>query len=127
MMAIVFILWLLVTMYVLYKRYVPVFGLNCSELEKVRQKDDILLLDVRDFPVAHKLTVGGTINIPLAYLKRHYDQIEGETVFLIGSEKFEINMTTRFLKRKGIKVAGFTIKNDLNRHDCKEKREPYGV
>ncbi|OLO28590.1 hypothetical protein BTR23_17375 [Alkalihalophilus pseudofirmus] len=120
------IVLLLIGVNSLYKRYVPVFGLSYIELENILDEETVLL-DIRDYLQAYKKPIPGAFNIPLAYIKRNYRELNGKTICIIGSNMLDITLGTRFLKRKDIKVIGYYIvdkkcKNQLNSSDRREIR-----
>ncbi|WEG17535.1 sulfurtransferase [Alkalihalophilus pseudofirmus] len=112
--------------YFLYKRYIPVIGLKCTDIQNIKDKNEVVILDVRDFPVANKTSIDGTMNIPLAYLKRYYHDLDKKMIYLVCAERQEVNLSARFLKSKGYRVGGFMIKNEATPHPCRGK-EAYGL
>ncbi|MET3508457.1 hypothetical protein [Halalkalibacter oceani] len=113
----------------LYKRYVPVLGLSCVELEKINDQDHTIILDVRDSSIVYKSRVAGAVNIPLAYLKKNYYLFEGNSIYIIGSEMIDVNVSASFLKNKGAKVKGYYLYNNKQptRFNCRKRREIHGV
>lgn len=100
--------------YILYKRYIPVRGVPCDDLERL-DLEKIFVIDLRDYNESYKYQVKASINIPIAYLNRFYKAIPNREVHVIGSSILEKNVGIRFLRQKGFKVIGFTIieKNNL--------------
>ncbi|PLR83695.1 hypothetical protein [Bacillus sp. V33-4] len=92
----------------IYKRYIPVSGVRNiywfnHDLEIIN------IVDLRDYNVAYKNPILGSINIPVAYLKRHYTEIQNSSIHVVASDQLEKNMGIRFLRRKGIRVVGYTV------------------
>lgn len=96
----------------LLKRYVPVIGLSYVELDLIERNEQVALLDVRNFQRAHKHSVEYAINIPLAYLHRNTQQFVGKSVVIVADEKVEVNLSARILKKKGIKVCGYYLRQN---------------
>ncbi|WML47141.1 hypothetical protein RCG23_16390 [Neobacillus sp. PS3-34] len=93
----------------LYKRYFPVKNIPCMKLENDSKDLNTVVLDIRDYNIAYKNKVNGAINLPLAYLNRHLQEIPRSSIHLIVSTPVEKNMGIRFLNRKGFKVVGFSF------------------
>lgn len=103
-----FILPILIFIYVMYKRYFPIFGVPSSHLKDL-QLDEVSLLDVRDYNESDKNQIKGATNIPIAYLERHFNEIPKSQIHLVASNFLEKNMGIRFLRKKGFKVVRYTI------------------
>ena len=108
-MILFFLLGIVVT-FILYERYFPVFGLNCINCKDL-DLDKINVIDIRDFNESYMNPIEGAINIPFAYLKRNLNQVPNSDVHLIVSSKLEKNIGTRYLRKKGFPVVGYTIIN----------------
>src|SRR5699024_40808 len=113
-MSIIILFLLLLIINFLYKRYIPVYGIGNIDFDKIYGKTDAILLDVRDIQAAHRYPVEGTENIQYAYLRRNHAEIEKKDIYLMASTMMDINLSTRFLKRKGFSVKGYYIKSDKN-------------
>ncbi|MGE7763053.1 sulfurtransferase [Peribacillus sp. NPDC097895] len=100
-----FIIFIVILVRFMYKRYVPVKNIPCQKDER----QDLILLDIRAYN--HKRDQGDkeVLNIPYAYLKRFNEEIPHENIHLIASDKLEVNLGLRFLMRKGIKVTSYEI------------------
>ncbi|WP_070120376.1 rhodanese-like domain-containing protein [Bacillus marinisedimentorum] len=95
----------------LYKRYIPVKGTPCLDgLESCNRDENMVLLDVRDFQESSADPVEGSLNIPLAYLKRYSSDIPNKRVVLIADSFILANMATRFLRLRKFNVAGVHFK-----------------
>lgn len=68
------ILTFLVILVILYKRYFPVIGVKCSPLEEL-DLSKLEIIDIRDYNESYKNPIEGARNIPIAYLKRHINEI----------------------------------------------------
>jgi rhodanese-related sulfurtransferase len=113
MIYLILSLSLLVLLVILYKRYFPVLGLKCSPIEEV----DITLLeilDVRDYNESYKYPIEGSLNIPIAYLKRHINEIPHRDIHLVVSSLLEKNVGIRVLKQKGYRVVGYSCVSQSN-------------
>lgn len=94
-------------------RYVPVKGLKEISVQEVGPMKPYLIVDVRQFQTAHHSPVQGSLNMPLAYLTRHFRDITQREVVIIASDKVEVNMSVKFLKRKGYIVHGYHLKSEI--------------
>jgi hypothetical protein len=111
--SVLLLVFLLIT-YSLFYTYIPVKGICCIDIEKPPPDSHITFLDVRDYNVASSDSVSNAINIPYAYLKRYYHEVNSKNVIVIVSDPLLLNVTVRFLKRKNIKVVGYYLKDEGN-------------
>jgi len=93
----------------LYVRYVPVRGVPCVEHVSEKNLQNALILDLRGYSEAKNNPIHGAYNLPLAYLKRHYQTIEKRDIVVVASDSVCKNLGTRFLKRKGFNVIGYSF------------------
>ena len=107
----------------LLKRYVPVIGLSCVELDLILKNEQVALLDVRNFQSAHKHSVEKAINIPLAYLHRNTQQFVGQSIIIVADEKVEVNLSARILKKKGIKVCGYYLRSNQGEDNSYHRKQ----
>ena len=96
--------------FILYKRYFPVFGVNCINLKDI-DWDKIKVIDLRDYNESYKNPIEGALNIPIAYLKRNIKEIPKRELHLIVSNHLEKNIGIRCLGKKGYSIVGYTIIN----------------
>ena len=92
----------------LYNRYVPVSGVPQLN-ETPTMKDSIQILDVRDYNQSFNAPVPQAINLPVAYLKRNWNELSGPRIHVVASTELEKNMSIRLLRRKGYQIAGYTL------------------
>lgn len=107
------ILSIIFVIYSLYKRYFPVHGVRYYTLTDL-ELDEIKIIDVRDFTESYMNPITGSINIPLAYLKRNLNEIPDRKLHVVGSNKVDKNVAIRFLRQKGFHVKEYTIMNQNN-------------
>ncbi|WAA11017.1 rhodanese-like domain-containing protein [Fervidibacillus albus] len=93
-----------------YKRYVPIKGVDFRDLESVDQKEELVLLDIRDYQEAYNDPIPGAVNIPFAYLKRFYREIPPRNIHVIASNCMEKNIGVRYLKKYGFTVQSYSVK-----------------
>ncbi|WBL15692.1 MULTISPECIES: hypothetical protein [Sutcliffiella] len=88
-----------------------------------------ILLDVRGYLQAHKTPINGSYNIPLPYIKRNLPDLEGKPVCIIGSDILDVTISARFLKSKGVKVAGYYLEDKYysKQMACTDRREIHGI
>ncbi|MDQ0230716.1 hypothetical protein [Metabacillus malikii] len=98
----------------IYSRYFPVWGVDCLKSLNV-DGESIDIVDVRDYHQSTNKPIRKAVNIPIAYMKRHYQDIKRPTVHVVASNTIEKNMSVRFLRKKGFKVASYTLTDC----DCK--------
>ncbi|HYK73955.1 MAG TPA: hypothetical protein VEV44_12665 [Pseudoneobacillus sp.] len=92
----------------LYKRYVPVCGVQCMDLHSTIH-EDTKILDVRDYNQSYKDSRKETIHIPIAYLKRYVKEIPNTKLHIIAANELEKNLSIRFLRGKGYQIIGYTL------------------
>jgi rhodanese-related sulfurtransferase len=94
----------------LYVRYVPVIGVQSARVTELNPHL-IQVVDIREYNQSYRHPIPKSINIPIAYLKRNYQEIESKKVHVIASDHLEKNMGIRLLRKKGFKVMSYTIIN----------------
>ncbi|KAB7705570.1 rhodanese-like domain-containing protein [Bacillus aerolatus] len=104
---------ILLALPVLYRRYVPVVG--AEKIAVLNKDEDTLLVDVRDFHVAHHDPITSAIQIPLPYLARQHNEIAKKEIVVIVSDKVLRNLSIRQLKKYGFDVKGYWCKKDNDR------------
>lgn len=109
-MSIIASLLLILIINSIYKRYMPVYGIPQIDFGKIYGDTDVSLLDVRDNQAAHRSPVEGAVNIPYAYLRRNHGEMENKEIYLMASTMMDINLSARFLIKKGFNVNGYYIK-----------------
>ncbi|AST93610.1 MULTISPECIES: hypothetical protein [Sutcliffiella] len=110
-MVIVMFGLLIVVGYLITIRNFPILGLNYID-KKELDLTTLIKVDVRDYNESYKNPVKGSINVPVAYLKRYYMEIPSENLIVVASNRLEKNVGIRFLRTKGFKVVGYTITNE---------------
>jgi rhodanese-related sulfurtransferase len=111
------ILVLLVLLIILYKRYFPVIGVKYTMLEKV-DSTKLEIIDLRDYNESYKNPVEGSLNIPVAYLKRHINEIPQKDLHLVVSSLLEKNVGIRALKQKGYRIVGYSYVSQNSINEC---------
>ena len=101
------------------KRYVPVLHVAYISLEQVRQMEDVIVVDVRDYTESHGDNTSEIMCIPYAYLKRYYHEIPNKPLHLIVHNKVDRNLSTRFLRKKGFHIQSYSVYTDRK----KEQKE----
>jgi rhodanese-related sulfurtransferase len=116
------ILTFLVILVILYKRYFPVLGVKCSQLEEL-DLTKLEIIDVRDYNESYKNPIEGAMNIPIAYLKRHINEIPHTDLHLVVSSLLEKNVGIRALKQKEYRIVGYSFvsQNYLNESHLEAK------
>jgi rhodanese-related sulfurtransferase len=116
------ILTFLVILVILYRRYFPVLGVKCSQLEEL-DLTKLEIIDVRDYNESYKNPIEGAMNIPIAYLKRHINEIPHTDLHLVVSSLLEKNVGIRALKQKGYRIVGYSFvsQNYLNESHLEAK------
>ncbi|MBY0098710.1 hypothetical protein H0185_18255 [Mesobacillus maritimus] len=95
---------------VVYVRYVPVTGVQSTILTDLHTQS-IKVVDIREYNQSYNYPIPKSINIPIAYLKRNYQEIGSKKVHVIASDHLEKNMGIRLLRKRGFKVMSYTIIN----------------
>lgn len=100
----------------IYVRYVPVVGVRCLAMSSL-DADSFQCVDVRDYNQSYKEPVPNSINIPIAYIKRNYQEISSLNIHIIAADQLEKNMAIRMLRKKGFNIKGYTLMNcDCNQY-----------
>lgn len=89
-----------------------VSGLQCVDSKEIKDMDNKILLDVRDFQASYKDSIDGATNIPVAYLKRNYHTLVDKSVYIVAEDLLAVNISARYLKRKRIQVNGYFLKRE---------------
>ncbi|MCS0824832.1 hypothetical protein NX029_12700 [Cytobacillus firmus] len=110
------IMLLAVILGLIYVRYFPVWGVQCTNSINPNM-GFINILDVRDYNESYKDPVYAAINIPVGYIQRYYGEIVSLRIHVVASNHLEKNLSIRLLRRRGFKVMGYTLT------DCKCKQK----
>src|SRR5690606_35223153 len=97
---------------ILYRRYFPVLGMCCKKLGELDRST--IVIDVRDYNESYKDPIPGAINIPIAYINRHYNEITNGDLHVVASNRLGKNFGIRLLRKKGFRVVGYSITNNNN-------------
>ncbi|MGE6261304.1 hypothetical protein ACQKCU_26125 [Heyndrickxia sporothermodurans] len=90
-----------------YKRYYPVCDVDSVLIEDVCDK--IHVIDIRDYNISYNHPIDGSMNIPVAYLKRFINEIPNNDLHIVVSNLLERNVGVRLLCQFGFNVIGYTI------------------
>lgn len=112
----ILILLLTIMVLIISIRYIPVRGIDQHDL----YIEDAKILDVRDYNDSYLDEIPGALNIPVAYLKRYFNEIPKDKIFIVASDTIEKNISVRFLRRKGFNVVGYTFINNTREEFCHE-------
>ncbi|PLT32451.1 sulfurtransferase [Bacillus sp. V5-8f] len=93
----------------IYNRYVPVQNVRCNDTGF--HEPDTTILDIRDYNNKANDIKRESLNIPYAYLRRFNSEITPGKIHVIASNRLELNLGIRFLKRKGFNVTSYEISN----------------
>ena len=96
------------TAYGIYKRTVPVHGV---EHEALNQDDSEVytLLDVRAYNVSYKEPLPGAFNLPISYFTRGFKEIPNKPIHLFAENQLEKNLAIRLLRQKGFHVESYSL------------------
>ncbi|MDC3417691.1 sulfurtransferase [Aquibacillus salsiterrae] len=111
MSAIVILFVLSIVFYLMYLRYFPIKGVPCIDLGKTELLQPHVKVDIRDYNVSAKQKVNGSIEMPIAYIKRYHHEIPSKEIHLIAADKMEKNLGIRYLQNKGYRVVGYSLTN----------------
>lgn len=92
----------------IFIRYLPIWHVKCIDSIKLN-KGSIQIIDVRDYNESYKSPVPNALNIPIAYLRRSYNEIEAIEIYIVASNNLEKNISIRFLRKKGFKIVGYAL------------------
>lgn len=99
-----------------YKRYVPVWGLQEWDVQDgPKSNRDIILVDTRDYQTSSTNKVQQAYSLPLPYINRHYHDLPQKDIIIISSDHVEKNLSARILKRKGLRVIGYYVANEMEK------------
>ncbi|MGV3464266.1 MAG: hypothetical protein ACO1OT_03110 [Heyndrickxia sp.] len=102
---IVVILALLLSL--VYKRYYPIRDVSSVSIDDVCDK--IKVIDIRDYNISYNDPIEGSINIPVAYLKRFIHEIPNNDLHIVVSNLLEKNVGVRLFRQFGFNVIGYTV------------------
>lgn len=105
---IAFVVCMIFILIYFYNRYFPIFRIQNIHWKDI-DTNNTELVDVRDYQNSFNDPVKGAVNIPIAYLKRNYREINNGNVLVIAANVIEKNIGIRFLKQKGYRVVGYSI------------------
>ncbi|MBB5324942.1 rhodanese-related sulfurtransferase [Anoxybacillus tepidamans] len=107
-MEFLFFLFIATLIYNLYVRYVPVCRIPTVSLQQLSiiKKENIAVVDLRDYNDMTTLPIETAISLPLSYLKRNYEQLPYKDVIVVTSDSITTNLGVRKLKRYGFRVKG---------------------
>lgn len=106
MLVFFFLILLSALLVILFQRYVPVSGIARLAIADEQMKQHVTYLDVRDYNIADRQPIQGVFQLPYAYLKRHYGEIYTKDVVVVASDQLLLNLSVRFLRRKGFNIVG---------------------
>lgn len=106
------ILAAIIIAFILYIRYFPVICVPCIQLTDLNL-NRTTVIDVRDYNDSYKEPINGAINIPISFLKRNLKEIPKNDLHLIVTSRLEKNIGTRFLRKQGFRVVGYS---NINHH-----------
>jgi len=105
-----FLLFLIIAtmIYHVYVRYVPVCGIPAISLQQLSsmKKENVAVVDLREYNETTALPVQTAIPLPLSYFKRNYQQLPCKDVIVVTSDSITTNLGVRKLKRYGFRVKG---------------------
>ena len=107
MLVLLIIIILLGILFMVYERVVPVTGVAAFDPKRKKVRKETVLLDVRDYDMASNDPVEGSVHLPLAYIRRYVHKIEMREIVLIVSDQLSLNLSVRFLQRKGFTITGY--------------------
>ena len=93
------------------KQYMPVKDVPYQNIKRDELETEKVIVDLRDYNIAAKSPSKGSINIPVAYLNRYYEEIPSKKVHIIVHDQIEKNIGVRLLRKKGIKVTSYSVSN----------------
>lgn len=109
-MSYVFIvLILIVTAIFFYQRHSPPYSIDTFDHVTDHHTKGRWILDIREYQDALRRPAEGSLNVPLAYLKRHFPKKMPDELILIANDRIEVNLASRFLESKGYTVIGCQI------------------
>ncbi len=97
-----------IAFHIVYKRYFPVHDTPSIDIGHL-EMETINVLDLRDYNASSIHSFNQSSNIPIAYLKRYYNEIPKNNVYIVASSKLEKNIGIRFLRAKGFHIVGYMI------------------
>ncbi|TMN23329.1 hypothetical protein [Lentibacillus cibarius] len=116
-MILAFALILTTLLVFIYRRYIPVGGIENMPLHSVSWNHKaVVFVDTRDFQLSSRDPIECAYQLPIPYLKRYIHEIPSDKpVVIIASDYKDKNLGARFLKKKGINIIGY--------HMLKEERK----
>lgn len=91
----------------LYKRYVPVPQVPCTG--DGTHDSGLTIVDIRDYNNKAIDINCDSADIPYAYLRRFYNEMSPGKIHVIASDRLELNLGIRFLRKKGFQVVSYEL------------------
>ncbi len=90
------------------------YGINKCDLHyESKPKDDIILVDTRDYQTSTRHTLEKAYCLPLPYLNRHFHDLPHKDIVIIAADHVEKNLSARILRKHGHRVIGYYLMKDM--------------
>ncbi|MFQ3543934.1 hypothetical protein Q7A53_07595 [Halobacillus rhizosphaerae] len=102
----------------LYRRYLPVPGVNPINIyEENESLEGLVIVDTRDYQTSSRDKIPSAYCMPLPYLNRHYNELPDQGIIIFAADYVEKNLSARILRSKGKCIAGYCLAGNLERND----------
>jgi len=110
------LIFLIVLVVALYRRYGPVKGVLCLPVDQVSNR--LLIVDLRDYNEVNDHVFRHALHIPVAYIKRQVPSIPRQPLHVVARDAVEKNVGIRLLCNYGYEVKSYSIAAC----DCRKRR-----
>ncbi|MED0662108.1 rhodanese [Geobacillus thermodenitrificans] len=110
------LIFLIVLVVALYRRYGPVKGVLCLPVDQVSNR--LLIVDLRDYNEVNDHVFRHALHIPVAYIKRQVPSIPRQPLHVVAQDAVEKNVGIRLLRNYGYEVKSYSIAAC----DCRKRR-----
>lgn len=100
-------IFLLIIGRIIYKRHIPVRQIQECLLQELNV--GMAIVDVRDYNDSYKSPTPNALNLPIAYLVRHMDELPKKPLHIIASTRLEKNMSVRIIRKAGHEVRSYSL------------------
>ncbi|CDQ40442.1 MULTISPECIES: hypothetical protein [Virgibacillus] len=94
----------------LYRRYIPVFGIQKINLHPLSNSVSYTIVDTRDYQISSQDKIDDACCLPIPYLHRHYNDLPNCNLIIVAKDHVDKNLSSRILRKKGKHIIGYHLK-----------------
>ncbi|MDY7043105.1 MULTISPECIES: sulfurtransferase [unclassified Virgibacillus] len=109
-MTVLLLVMISLLLLVLYRRYIPVWGIGKINIDRVSScNDKITIVDTRDYQISSQDMIDNACCLPMPYLHRYYNELPNHKLIIVAKDRVDKNLSSRFLRKKGKHVVGYHV------------------